>query len=65
MCIVIVLWMAELPILATAVSPERSAPVLRRAGEWVARNGRLISIVIGFLLGGYLVVEGILISTGH
>lgn len=65
LCIAVVLWMAEVPILATAISPRRSGPVLRRAGQWIAMNGRLISIVIGMVLGAYLVVEGILIITDH
>ncbi len=59
LCIVIVLWMAEVPILATTISPQRSAPMLRRAGRLVTSKGRSIAIVIGLLLGAYLVLEGI------
>ena len=58
-CTAVVLWMAEVPIGATVVSPNRSAPLLRRVGGFVARNGRFISISIAILFGIYLLADGI------
>jgi hypothetical protein len=63
-CTAIILWMAEVPIAATAISPRRSAPVLRSAGAFVARNGRLISIGIAAAIGAYLIADGIWIVVG-
>jgi hypothetical protein len=60
-CVVIILWMAEVPILATLISPQRSAPVLRSAGDFVARHGRLITIALAVGVGVYLLVDGALI----
>jgi Sap, sulfolipid-1-addressing protein len=59
LCTAIILWMAEVPIAATVVSPRRSAPVLRTVGSFVARNGRTISIAIAMLFGVYLLADGI------
>jgi hypothetical protein len=64
-CIAIILWMAEVPITATALSPRRSAPVLRRVGGFIARHGRSISLAIGVGFGGYLIADGMWIATGH
>jgi hypothetical protein len=62
-CTAIILWMAEVPIGATVVSPTRSAPALRRVGGFVARNGRIISIGVAILFGVYLLADGIAIAT--
>ncbi|SOD72470.1 Sap-like sulfolipid-1-addressing protein [Jatrophihabitans sp. GAS493] len=59
LCTLIMLWMAELPILATAVSPDRSGPVLRSAGDFIARNGKTISLVIVVGIGLYFIAKGI------
>jgi hypothetical protein len=58
-CVAVLLWMAEVPILATAVSPRRSAPALRRVGTFIARHGVIISALILVGLGVYLIVDGI------
>ena len=54
-CTVIVLWMAEVPIIATAISPVRSGPLLRKGGDFIARNTRLISWLIA---AGYRCLSG-------
>jgi hypothetical protein len=64
-CTAVVLWMAEVPIGATVVSPHRSAPVLRTVGSFVARNGRAISIAIAIVFGVYLVADGIWITVSN
>lgn len=58
-CVAVLLWMAEVPILATAVSPRRSAPALRRVGTFIARHGVVISALILVGFGVYLIVDGI------
>jgi MYXO-CTERM domain-containing protein len=64
-CILVVLWMAEVPIGATVVSPYRSAPVLRTVGSFVARNGRFISVAIAIVFGVYLIADGISIIVSN
>ncbi|SDJ41968.1 Sap, sulfolipid-1-addressing protein [Frankineae bacterium MT45] len=58
-CTFIMLWMAELPIAATAISPDRSGPKLREAGDFIARNGKTISLIIVVAIGLYFIGKGI------
>ncbi|NUP45890.1 MAG: hypothetical protein HOW97_01035 [Catenulispora sp.] len=55
----IVLLMAELPILYYLIAPERAAAALRRANEWLARNGRTIGLGAAGIVGTYFVISGI------
>jgi hypothetical protein len=55
----IVLLMAELPIVYYFVAPERTAAALKTANEWLARNGRVVSLTAAGIVGTYFVISGI------
>jgi hypothetical protein len=55
----IVLLMAEVPIVYYLIAPERAAAALRKANEWLARNGRVIGLYAAGIVGTYFVINGI------
>ena len=55
----IVLLMAELPIVYYLIAPERAAAALKKANEWLARNGRVIGLSAAGIVGTYFVISGI------
>ena len=55
----IVLLMAELPIAVYLFAPERAASALKSTNDWLARNGRVLSLSAAGIVGTYFVVHGI------
>jgi hypothetical protein len=55
----IVLLMVEVPLVFYLVAPERAAAALKKANEWLARNGRVISLGAAGIVGTYFVISGI------
>jgi hypothetical protein len=55
----VVLLMAELPIVAYLLWPERTSADLHRANSWFARNGRVLAAAAAGAVGFYFVVKGV------
>lgn len=56
---VVVLLMAELPILTYLLWPARTSAELHRANTWFARNGRVLAAVAAGGAGFYFVLKGV------
>jgi hypothetical protein len=59
--VAIVLITVEIPLLTYALRPEPTARVLRRVDSWIDRHGRQTLIALLVVIGGYLVVDGLLL----
>lgn len=55
----IVLMMAELPLVGYAFAPQRTASILKTTNEWLARHGRALVLTAAAIVGTYFVVSGI------
>jgi cytochrome c biogenesis protein CcdA len=47
------------PVLAYVVAPAWATRVLERFRDWLTTNSRVISIVLGLVIGGWFLVKGI------
>jgi Sap, sulfolipid-1-addressing protein len=56
---VIVLLMAEIPIVLYIVAPERTAARLETANRWLGAHGRAIAVGVAAVVGTYFVVNGL------
>ena len=56
----LVLFMAEAPIILYAVAPQRTTALLKAANAWLARNGRILTILGATAVGCYFTVSGLL-----
>ena len=56
---VIVLLMAEIPILTYIAAPERTAALLAAANSWLSRHGQSILVLGSAAVGCYFVVKGL------
>jgi hypothetical protein len=59
--IAIVLAAVEIPLLTYALWPEATARILRRVEGWVNRHGRQALITALVLVGGYLLIDGLIL----
>lgn len=55
----LVLFMAEVPIVLYALAPERATALLKAANAWLARNGRVLTILGATAVGTYFTVSGL------
>lgn len=55
----IVLLMAELPIITFLIAPERTHDALKSANAWLSRNGHVIALAAATVVGCYFTVIGI------
>jgi hypothetical protein len=55
----IVLLMAEVPIITYIAAPTRTAAWLATANHWLARHGHAILVIASAVVGGYFIVKGI------
>jgi hypothetical protein len=56
---VLVLLLAEIPIVMFLLAPERSTRILAAANAWLARHGRMIGASAATVVGCYFVVSGL------
>ena len=59
--VAIVLITVEIPLLTYALRPEPTARTLRQAEGWIDRHGRHTLIALLVVIGGYLVVDGLVL----
>ena len=59
--VAIVLITVEVPLLLYAVRPEPTARALRRAEGWIDRHGRQTLITLLVIIGGYLLIDGLIL----
>jgi hypothetical protein len=59
--VAIVLISVEIPLVTYALRPEPTARALRQAEGWIDRHGRQTLIVLLVVIGGYLVVDGLVL----
>lgn len=53
------LLMAEVPIVLFALRPEGTAALLERANAWLARHGRVLTVLAAGAVGVYFTVDGL------
>ena len=56
---VLVLLMAEIPIVMYLLAPQRSTSILHTANAWLAQHGRLIGVVAACAVGCYFIISGV------
>jgi len=61
--VAIMLWMIEVPAVGLAIFPEQAGRVLDRFNEWLARHGRTLLIVICYVAGVWMIVNGLIHAT--
>lgn len=61
--VVIMLWMIEVPAVALAVFPRRAGRVLDAFNVWIGRHGRTLLIVICYLAGAWMIINGLIHAT--
>jgi len=59
MIAVLVLLLAELPIVMFLLAPQRSTAVLDASNAWLGRHGRVIGVTAASAVGCYFVVNGV------
>ncbi len=58
-CVAIMLWLIELPMLALVLFPARASGSLEQINAWFTRNGRLLAMIACAGAGAYLSVKGL------
>lgn len=56
---VLVLLLAEIPIVTFLLAPQRSTDVLQASNAWLARHGRLIGVGAASVVGLYFFIHGL------
>jgi hypothetical protein len=51
--------LAEIPLIGLIVNPTRTEHSVRRANDWLSRNGRRVATTLCLILGAFLIVRGI------
>jgi threonine/homoserine/homoserine lactone efflux protein len=47
------------PVVAYVLAPARATGMLQRVRDWLTSNSRVISIVLGLVIGGWFLIKGI------
>jgi heme/copper-type cytochrome/quinol oxidase subunit 2 len=58
--VAIMLWMIELPALGLAIFPQRAGVALERFNAWLSRNGRTLLIVLCYVAGVWMIINGLI-----
>ncbi len=56
---VVVLLLAEIPVLLFLLAPERTTATLRVVNGWLAAHGRRIAVIASLAVGTYFIVSGV------
>ena len=54
----LVLFMAEIPIILYAIWPERTTAALKTTNAWLSRHGHVILVVAATVVGCYFIIHG-------